>query len=165
MSYSKDFDHEGERLRVTAKSKGDDQYQVVVGERTLDLRAVTLPDGRLRIEHEGQNIYAAAAGRSGSNGLHVRVNNQTYDLQLHTGGELSNSLPGDGTVLAPMTGTVLKIQIDVGDTVTAGQTVAILTAMKMEHKLLAGIDGTVTEVLESEGATVDQGAIILKIEP
>ena len=34
----------------------------------------------------------------------------------------------------------------------------------MEHKLLAGIDGKVVEVFEEEGAAVDQGAIILKIE-
>ncbi len=164
MSYSKDFNHEGERLRVTAKSKGADQYQVNVGDRTLDLRAVALPDGRVRIEHEDQHFYAAA-GRIGSKDLHIRVNNQTYSLQAHTGSGSSNAVEGDGTVLAPMTGTILKIHIGVGDTVTAGQTVAVLTAMKMEHKLLAGIDGTVTEVLESEGATVDQGAIILKIEP
>jgi len=164
MSYSKDFDHQGERLRVTVKSSGDDQYQVMVGDRTLDIRATALPDGRLHIEHDGQHLEAAAS-RAGSNDLHVRLGAQTYLLAAHAGTDRGPSTSvADGVILAPMTGTVLKVAIAVGDEVTADQTVAVLSAMKMEHKLLAGINGTVVEILEQEGVTVDQGAVILRIE-
>ena len=164
MSYSRDFEHEGERLRVTAKSKGEDQYQVTVGDRVLELRATVLPDGRLGIEHEGQH-FEAAASRTANNNLHVRLGSQTYLLTAHvatSSGMRADS--GDGMILAPMTGTILKIDVTEGDEVSAGQTVAVLTAMKMEHKLLAGIDGTVMEILEQEGVTIDQGAVILRIE-
>lgn len=162
MSYSKDFEHEGERLRVTVKSKGEDLYQVMVGDRALELRAIVLPDGRLRIEHDGRR-FDAAASRAGSNDLHLRLGNQTYLLNGHTGTG-AQAIGGDGTIVAPMTGTLLKVSAAVGEDVTADQTVVVLTAMKMEHKLVAGIDGKVIEVLEAEGATVDQGTVILRIE-
>jgi len=164
MSYSKDFEHEGERLRVTAKSKGEDLYQVMVGDRVLELRATVLPDGRLAIEHDGQH-FEAAASRTANNNLHVRLGNQTYVLTAHVAASSGvRTASGDGMILAPMTGTILKIGVTKGDAVSAGQTVAVLTAMKMEHKLLAGIDGTVVEVFEEEGVAVDQGTVILKIE-
>jgi len=63
-----------------------------------------------------------------------------------------------------MTGTVLKLPVTTGSDVKAGETVAILTAMKMEHKLQAGITGQVTEVHVKEGDAVDQGAVLLLIE-
>ena len=64
-----------------------------------------------------------------------------------------------------MTGTVLKIHVREGDAVAAHDTVAVVTAMKMEHKLLAGVDGTVVEICVAEAATVDQDQLILRIEP
>ncbi len=164
MSYSKDFDHDGEKLRVSTKAKGDDVYQVMVGDRSLELRATQLPDGRLRIEHDGKR-YDTAVGRAGKQDLQVRLGDRSYLLTAHAGASgAGGAVGGDGVIVAPMTGTVLQINVETGDTVTADQTVAVLTAMKMEHKLRAGIDGTVTEVLAAAGAAVDQGTVVLRIE-
>ena len=55
--------------------------------------------------------------------------------------------------------------VAVGDAVTADQTVAVVSAMKMEHKLVAGLDGTVAEVAGEVGANVDQGALLVRVEP
>ena len=70
----------------------------------------------------------------------------------------------DGVVRAPMTGTVMKVQCKVGDVVEADQTLAVLTAMKMEHKLSAGIAGVVRKVLAQEGGTVEQGSVLVEVE-
>ncbi|HET6185656.1 MAG TPA: biotin carboxylase N-terminal domain-containing protein, partial [Trebonia sp.] len=53
---------------------------------------------------------------------------------------------GDGTVRSPMPGTVLTVHVGVGDTVSAGQAVAVVEAMKMEHTVTAPVAGTVTEL-------------------
>ena len=64
-----------------------------------------------------------------------------------------------------MTGTVMKVQCKVGDVVEADQTLAVLTAMKMEHKLSAGIAGVVRKVAAAEGANVEQGSVLVEVEP
>ena len=74
-------------------------------------------------------------------------------------------LDGDGTVKAPMHGKVLAIFVEPGATVTKGERVAMVEAMKMEHALLAPLDGTVSEVAATVGAQVAEGAKILTIAP
>ena len=51
-----------------------------------------------------------------------------------------------------------------GDTVSAGQRIAILEAMKMQHEILADIDGTVTEVSASAGTQIAADDLIMEIE-
>jgi biotin carboxyl carrier protein len=64
-----------------------------------------------------------------------------------------------------MTGTVLDVRCKAGDAVAADQTLVVVSAMKMEHKLTAGIAGTVVEVAAAAGATVEQGAVLVVVEP
>jgi biotin carboxyl carrier protein len=58
----------------------------------------------------------------------------------------------------------LEILAKVGDRVAAGQRVAVIEAMKMEHTLRAPFDGTVTEVAASAGAQDVEGAQIMVLE-
>lgn len=58
---------------------------------------------------------------------------------------------------APMPGTVLKINVKVGDTVKQGDTVLILEAMKMENEIAAPADGVIASINVSQGATVETG--------
>jgi len=74
-------------------------------------------------------------------------------------------LDGDGTVKAPMHGKVLTIFVEPGATVQKGERVAIVEAMKMEHALLAPIDGTVAAIVATVGAQIAEGATMLTIEP
>jgi len=71
---------------------------------------------------------------------------------------------GSGTVTAPMQGTIVKVNVEVGDTVTAGQAVCVLEAMKMENNIAAGTDGTVTAVNVAAGDGVSPGDALLTIE-
>ena len=72
---------------------------------------------------------------------------------------------GDGTVRSPMPGTVLAVQVAPGDTVSAGQAVAVVEAMKMEHTVTAPVAGTVTEVTAKAGQQVAMDAQLAVIEP
>jgi 3-methylcrotonyl-CoA carboxylase alpha subunit len=67
-------------------------------------------------------------------------------------------------VLAPMPGVLRRVAVRAGDAVTAGQAVAVLEAMKMEHALAAPRDGVVAEVA-AEGAQLAAGAAVLRLEP
>jgi 3-methylcrotonyl-CoA carboxylase alpha subunit len=71
---------------------------------------------------------------------------------------------GDGEVRAPIPGRVAAVLVEVGDKVEAGQGVAVLEAMKMEHALKAPISGVVSDVM-MVGVQVVEGLVIVKIEP
>ncbi|WP_141881070.1 biotin carboxylase N-terminal domain-containing protein [Homoserinimonas aerilata] len=67
-------------------------------------------------------------------------------------------------VRSPMPGTIVTVTVASGDSVTAGQVVATVEAMKMEHRLLATVDGVVT-IGAAEGDPVRQGQVIATIAP
>ena len=78
---------------------------------------------------------------------------------------LSASAPSSGyAVKCPLPGTVLSVKVNVGDTVSRGQTLVILEAMKMENNIDADRAGVVKQVLVQQGATVMEGDNLIVIE-
>ena len=75
------------------------------------------------------------------------------------------SAAGDGNVIeAPMPGLIKAIHARPGQAVAHGDRLAVLEAMKMEHALLAARDGVVAEALAQEGAQVEAGAALVRLE-
>ena len=73
--------------------------------------------------------------------------------------------PSSGyTVKCPLPGTVLSVKVAVGDTVSRGQTLVILEAMKMENNIDADREGRVKEICVQQGATVMEGDNLIVIE-
>ena len=71
---------------------------------------------------------------------------------------------GDGTVSAPMQGTIVKVLVAQGDAVEPGQALLVLEAMKMENHINAERGGTVKEVRVAAGDTVGTGDVLIVIE-
>jgi acetyl-CoA carboxylase biotin carboxyl carrier protein len=68
------------------------------------------------------------------------------------------------TVDAHITGTVWKIEVEVGDEVQEGDIVAILESMKMEMPVEAELSGTVAEILCEEGQAVNEGDPLARLD-
>lgn len=66
-------------------------------------------------------------------------------------------------VEAPMQGVILNVAVAVGDTVSEGDELVILEAMKMENPILAPFSGTIVEVAVTKGDNVDDGTVLVKI--
>lgn len=101
-----------------------------------------------------------------------------YGAELHldgpTGATILTALPRlpeptaeptPGALLAPMPGTVTRTVAAVGDTVTAGQPLLWLEAMKMEHRVSAPTDGVLTELRVTPGRQVEPGTLLAVVRP
>lgn len=106
----------------------------------------------------------------------VTVNGNLYEVQLEeiNASEIKNtpaqkpssqpSSPAGGrAVNAPIAGTILSVNVSVGQSVKAGDVLMILEAMKMENEICAPCDGKVTSVDTSKGAAVSSGARLCTI--
>ena len=72
---------------------------------------------------------------------------------------------GNGTITVPMQGTIVKIEVEVGQEVEAGQTLLVLEAMKMENQINSDVSGIVAEIKVSAGDTVGGGDTVVVITP
>ena len=73
------------------------------------------------------------------------------------------TVTGGATVTAPMPGTILKVNVQVGQSVKAGQLLCVLEAMKMENEIVAPEDGVISSVSANKGASVNTGDVLITI--
>ncbi|NYJ03712.1 propionyl-CoA carboxylase alpha chain [Nocardioides thalensis] len=71
----------------------------------------------------------------------------------------------EGSLLAPMPGSVVAVRAAVGDEVAEGQPILVMEAMKMQHTIAAPYAGIVTELAASEGQQVEAGTVLAVVEP
>ena len=72
----------------------------------------------------------------------------------------AKAAPGGTSVTSPMPGAVLGVKVNVGEKVSAGQTMFVLEAMKMENEIVAPVDGTVASINVKTGDTVDTDQVM-----
>ncbi|HTI15911.1 MAG TPA: acetyl-CoA carboxylase biotin carboxylase subunit [Dictyobacter sp.] len=102
--------------------------------------------------------------------LQVALDGQIYQLQRSQ--PLSEAITAQNasvtktqkTLAAPMAGTIVKIQVTEGETVAAHQVLVVLSAMKMEHSIIAPYDGCIKRIYYHEGDVVTGGANIIELE-
>jgi len=102
---------------------------------------------------------------AGNNAYVLRHGRQTRVRIKDFAAAAAEAGAGDGVVKAPMHGKVLELLVSVGERVMAGQRLAVIEAMKMEHTLRAPFAGVVKKVPVGAGAQVVEGAQIVVIEP
>ncbi|MCV2880677.1 acetyl/propionyl/methylcrotonyl-CoA carboxylase subunit alpha [Actibacterium sp. XHP0104] len=149
------LDHAGERFDAVIRAHSADYCSVWAGETEVEAKRINgswLLDGEPApaFSRNGDTITVFAdAGHI----FHV-IDPINQDAGAGAAGNV---------IEAPMPGLVKAVFVAEGDVVEAGQRLAILEAMKMEHTLTAGRDGTVAELLTSAGAQVEAGAALIRL--
>jgi len=132
----------------------------------------------------GTTAAPAEADDGASTVVPVEVNGRKFDVKLFlpegalaapAGGAAKKAKPkpraaaassgsgGGGNAVAPMQGTIVKLLVEVGQTVATGDSLLVLEAMKMENHIAAEIDGTVKEIRAAAGDTVSAGDVLVVI--
>jgi len=119
-------------------------------------------DGRGQLIVElGSHREIAHVANSGDDWW-IHFNGRTHLVRLHEKGGGSRK-EEEGSLAAPMPGTVIQILVKAGQRVREGQTLLLLEAMKMEHKVTATKNGTVESLNFSVGDRVEMGSILAEI--
>ena len=161
-------DVNGERVNVDV----DGAHAEVDGVRVAaSLAAVEgTPVRLLRI---GEQVHRLVARRGASRGRWTldldgqRVDAEALDERMRAIRDLTAAAAASGPapLMAPMPGLVVRVSVGVGDTVSAGQGLVVVEAMKMENELRASVAGVVTAVLAVPGQAVDKGALLVELGP
>jgi acetyl/propionyl-CoA carboxylase alpha subunit len=145
---------EGETRVLSVRPDGVDSHQV---------QPVAHDAGVHRLEIDG--LVHEAAVLVTPHAVQVSHLGHTFVLERPDAfGPGGRVVVADGTVTAPMPGTVLAVEVADGATVTEGQLLGVMEAMKMELTLKAPFDGTVTSVAAVAGAQVALGAELFVVE-
>ena len=122
-----------------------------------------LPRQNVVVEVDGRRVEVSLPGELSlnGNGGGTALRRKPKSRSRKKGG--ASAASGD-SVAAPMQGTVVKVAVAEGDTVSAGDLVVVLEAMKMENPVTAHKDGTVTGLAVEAGAAVTQGTVLLEIK-
>ena len=149
-----------------------------------EIRAVTIRHGRVTV---GDASFGVEDLESGADSIIVRLNRRPRKAGLlRAGGAIhlmlegetfifecvqdstadqATGLDGADRIVSPMPGQVIGLAVAPGDRVEAGDLLAVIEAMKMEHSVLAPCSGEVTEVHCVAGQRVDEHTRLLELEP
>ena len=138
---------------------------VIVGDTAFGLEDLNVGAEFLDVRLNGQP-YRSALQRDGS-AIYLMQNGETRFfecVQDITAGQ-ADRLAGADRIVAPMPGQVISLAVAAGDRVEAGDLLAVIEAMKMEHSVIAPCSGQVTAVHCAPGQRVDEHARLLELEP
>ncbi len=130
------------RWPISAAALGAGQHDITLGDRRL----------RLAVYVQGERVAVFAPEAS--------VLLRQIDAIAHAG----EAAPEAGRLTAPMPGKVIAFLAQPGESVTQGQALAVMEAMKMEHTLHAPRDGVVAELLYAVGDQVAEGGELLRLQ-
>ena len=152
--------HSGEKITVSYKTKRNGSFVFNNGSTAIIHHWST---EHIETEIDGERM--ASLITEGQGNIHIQTNQGTVSFEILPRFEPPALQIAEGSLVAPMPGVVLEIKVSSGDSVSAGDTLLTLEAMKMEHHVKAPYKGTVAEILVSENQQLDNGVPLLVINP
>jgi pyruvate carboxylase subunit B len=140
---------------------------------TAEAQVTELEGTPVRMVRIGNEVHRVVARRGPTRGRYTlwldgfRYEVEALDERTRAIRELAGASAGPSgpaPLVAPMPGMIVRVAVQVGDVVQAGQGLVVMEAMKMENELRASAAGTVKAVLAQPGTAVEKGAILLELE-
>jgi biotin carboxyl carrier protein len=167
MSYEISLDGNVESIEIL--NQDGNTMEVLVGDRKYQLDIVEVEDGIYSILHNGTSYNVELTSIENKKYM-VHTLYNSFDAEvIDAETRYLNSRKGDmdeeqSFISTPMPGKVVKILVKEGQEVKAGETLVIVSAMKMESEYKVSSDRTVKEVLVTEGDNIDGHQPLITLE-
>lgn len=163
--------HIGDRVAdVELISKEGNKVQLSIDGTPYDVDIVMAENGNCSVLHEGNSFNVEFIRNEGGKKYDINILNRLYVvdivdtqakyLRMKRGSEEKQ----DDKLVAPMPGKVVKIPVQVGDHLAAGDTAIVLEAMKMQSNYKVSSDCVVKEILVNEGDTVKANQVLIMLD-
>ena len=156
---------------VTLVGKENNQLRIKVDDKLYELDIIRVAQGMYSILLDGQTHNFEILEKDNSKQYNVSTHDRSYDIEIidaetrylisRKGNDIEDA---DNTIASPMPGKIVKIPVKTGQKVKAGQTVIIVSAMKMESEYKAGKDGVIKQVHVNEGDTIEGNQTLITLE-
>ncbi|HEY0173915.1 MAG TPA: biotin/lipoyl-containing protein [Pyrinomonadaceae bacterium] len=161
---------DGEKVALEVRREGGRVF-AEVGGRRYELEARRVGEGEYLLTHGGRVYECRVGAEAGGGGsLRVSVGAREYGVtltdpkHLRAAGAAGDAHGGRAQIKAPMPGKVVRVLVEMGQAVEAGQPVVVVEAMKMQNELKSPKSGTVVELRAEPGSTVNAGDVLAVIE-
>ena len=124
-----------------------------------DLECQIMADGRLKLTVNGVTKFAHST--KVGDVWWVHIDGHVFCIEKTEAG--SNADDSQGGMVAPMPGKIIDVLVEQGQSVTAGDLLLVMEAMKMEHRIVANVDGIIGMLKLKAGDQVQQGDVLVEI--
>ncbi len=157
--------------RIELLNRVENKMIVAVDDMKYELDLVMVEKGVYSILYNGHSYNVELIENDGSKNYIVNTFARSFEVEiidaeskyLHSRNQ-GVEMEGDLNISSPMPGKVVKVPVSVGEAVTAGQTLIVVEAMKMQSEFKATADRVVREILVKEGDTVSSHQVMMKLE-
>lgn len=166
-------------MKYVVRVNGEDHEVELDGEsivedgRAVEARATTLEGTPIRLVTIGDAVHRVVVRRGAGRGQYTlwlgghRFDVEALDERARAIRELAGAAAaatGPAPLVAPMPGLIVRVNVQPGDSVQAGQGLVVMEAMKMENELRASASGAIKRVHVAPGTAVEKGALLLEME-
>lgn len=158
------------RARINILEQDGSKYKVDIDGRIYDLDLLKVESDTYSILVDGQSINMEMIEGDSLNEYKVNTISNYYEIEVIDAARRyrkasKSGLDGDNNVIStPMPGKIVKVPVNIGDTVEKGQTVIVVSAMKMESEYKSAIDGVIKSIHVAEGDAVEGHQPLIEIE-
>ena len=143
------------------------RVSATINERKYDVEIISPEEGSYLI-FVGEQVFEARVWPEGSNSLRIKLRDRLFTANIidrkHRRAATDHSQEGKQRLIAPMPGKVVRVLLNPGDDVGAGQGVVVVEAMKMQNEIKSPKAGRVIEIRVAEGETVNANQVLAIVE-
>jgi len=157
------------RDRIVELNRDVDRWQISIDDRAVDADALEIAPGIFSILLNGKSyevrVTLTPAGALTLQTAHHEFSAEVVDPRAWRG-RRHGALEAEGRqqILAPMPGKIIRVLIQTGEKVEAGQGLLVVEAMKMQNEIRSPKSGTVERLLVKEGQPVNAGEVLAWID-
>jgi 3-methylcrotonyl-CoA carboxylase alpha subunit len=154
----------GELVAIEIISSGAESYRVRSGNEQVEVTLTDAGPGRMRILQDGRSTAFDVFVDQRRVHVWSESGEGEFEFAEPAGAEPAHTV-AEGALSTPLPGTVVALEVRVGEKVSARQILVVVEAMKMEHAIRAPRDGTVTAIHFKVGERVAEGVALIELGP